>query len=307
MKNYDNIKAVIYDEINVIEDYLNDFLNYDSNLFPQELKNFLIKKSKKIRSVTTVLFIKALYGKTTEKQLKIAAITELIHNASLIHDDVIDKSDTRRNLPSVNSLFGNSLAVIAGDYVLSVALNELTKINNSDITNFFIKTMHNICKGEFEQNFDKNKIPTMEQYLKKSEYKTAELFKTGLYGALLSENQLENADIASEFCKNFGIMFQIKDDLVNFTGNDKSKPDKSDFKNGIYTAPVILWSQKNKISEINSEDYEKIASSSAINETKELINTYYGKILDLISSFADNQYKMALIRLCTEIQKAENV
>lgn len=307
MKNYENIKAVINNELNVIEYFLEDFLSFDNNFLLPELKTFLIKKSKKIRSIVSILFIKALFGQITKKQLKTIAITELIHNASLLHDDVIDEADTRRNLPSVNNLYGNSIAVITGDYILSVALNELIKINNSNVTNLFIKGMHNVCKGEFEQNFSKYKIPSFEEYIKKSEYKTAELFKVSLSGALLSENQNQQTDIANEFCKNFGLIFQINDDLTNFLGNDKSKPHKSDFKNGIYTAPVIFWSQKNNIKQVNSDDYEKIKNSFAIKETIGLLDFYYRKILDLLSSFSDNQYKIELINLCKEIQKADNV
>lgn len=307
MENYENIKAVINNELGITEHYLKDITSIDNNILPDDLKNFLIKKSKKIRSVVSILFIKAFFGNVTEKQLKVIAITELIHNASLIHDDVIDEADTRRNMPSVNNLYGNRLAVIAGDYILSVALNELVKINNQNVTNLFIKTMHNICRGEFEQNYSKNIIPSFEDYIRKSEYKTAELFKVSLTGALLSENQTHITAVANEFCKNFGIMFQIKDDLINFLGNDKSKPYKNDFKNGIYTAPVIFWSQKNNKKQVNPEDYEKIRNSSAINETNGLLDLYYGKILDLLSSFSDNQYKTELIKLCREIKKAENV
>lgn len=302
MKNYEKIISPIREEINKIDNFLELFLN-TKNILSSELTDFVIKKSKKIRSVISALFIKAKFGKITENQLKIFAITEITHNASLIHDDIIDKSEIRRNSPTINKLFGNSAAVIFGDFILSVALKQLCEINDKEITDLFINSMNKICIGELNQQFAKNEVSTMEQYLEKTELKTAELFKTCLVAALKHEKQFEILQIAEEFGKNFGIMFQIKDDLVNFLGTDPSKPLKNDFSEGIYTAPVVFWSQTKNIKSIKPNNFNEIINSDAIEKTNNLINSFNRKNLDLISYLPDNQYKSALIDLCMEVQK----
>ena len=217
LENYENLVSIIQNEITLINHNISEYLNSQFAFLQEELNNFLLKKSKKIRSVSAILFIKSKYGKVSDKQLKILALTEMIHNASLIHDDIIDEAETRRNELTVNSLFGNSFAVITGDYILSLALKELNGFENVKLTNLFINSLYEICKGEFEQDLKKNKIQTIEEYIKKSERKTAELFKTALKGALIAENQQDMLDLAEKFAENFGIMFQIRNDLMNFT------------------------------------------------------------------------------------------
>lgn len=308
LKKYQNLILIIQNEINLINNYICECLNSNFIFLPKDLKNFLLNKSKKIRSVLAILFIKAKYGKISDKQLKVLSVAEMIHNASLIHDDIIDEAKFRRKELTVNSLFGNGSAVIIGDYVLSISLKELNGFENTRLTNLFINSLYEICKGEFEQDFMKNKILTIEEYVKKSERKTAELFKTALTGALIVENQQDIIDLAEKFAENFGIMFQIKNDLVNFSNVEKmSELAKNDFDNGIFTAPIIYLNEITDFAKIKNIKNDNSLFSYAVNKTNNLINLYSRKTLDLISSFPDNDYKTALINLCTEVQKGKNV
>ena len=299
LKEYENIISVIDTEIIKISEILKKFFDINGVFLPEAVKKFLLQQSKKIRSVTAILFIKAIYSKVTDKQLKILALTEMIHNASLIHDDVIDEAKIRRNKQSINSIFGNNFAVITGDYILSLALKELLNFNNQKLTNLFINSLYEVCRGEFEQDFHKNEIITIKEYIKKSERKTSELFKTALSGALISENQMEKINIAEDFAKNFGIMFQIRNDLIDFL-NGKTGA-KNDIDNGIYTAPVIYISEIYNIK--NIVKMNDVENAEAAEKTRELLNAYGRKTLDLISSFPDNVYRNALINLCLEVQK----
>lgn len=307
MKNYDKIISVIKQEILEVNKYIFECLSSNIYVLSDDLCNFLLKKSKKIRAAVSILFIKSKYGKISDKQLKILAITELIHNASLIHDDIIDDADVRRNEATINNLFGNGSAVIIGDYVLAIALKELINYENVNLTNLFINAMYEVCKGEFEQDIQRKKLSAIDEYIVKSRRKTAELFKTALSGALISENKYEVKEIAEQFTENFGIMFQIKNDLTNFLNQEKTFGfEKSDIDNGIYTAPVIYLCENAGVEEIKNITKDDKNLLYAAEKTQGLLNLYGVKILDLISSFPDNIYKSALIDLCMEVQKGKN-
>jgi len=301
LKKYKDIISIIENEIDSVDRNIIDYIN--DIFLPKELSIFLLKKSKKIRSSFAILFIKAKYGKISDKQLKILALTEMIHNASLIHDDIIDEAKTRRNEPAINILFGNNSAVIIGDYILSLVLKKLINFENTKLTNLFINSLYEICKGEFEQDLNKNKFPTIEEYIKKSERKTSELFKTALIGALLSENQQDNIVFAEKIAENFGIMFQVKNDLIDFLEKKSDNCGKNDAENGIFTAPLIYLNENNTQIDVKKDSKQFI---NAVKKTEDLIHYYGRKTLDLISSFPDNIYKNALINLCMEVQKGKN-
>ena len=121
-----------------------------------------------------------------KKQITIQTVIELVHNASLIHDDVIDDCSERRGDKSFNAGFGSRLSVIAGDYILSFALTKLAELNSSDILKLFARTLNNMCKGEIDQHFSKFKIPSIEEYIEKTYNKTGALFETALSSATLA-------------------------------------------------------------------------------------------------------------------------
>lgn len=297
MQNYADIQATIYTELNEINFFLKSMVFKEKNYLSDYFWQFISNNSKQLRSVITILIIKMLFGKISEKQLKICAVTEIIHNASLFHDDVMDSAETRRKKPSFNKLFNDKTAVISGDYLLCSALQELSTINNSTITNLYISSMLNICNGEIEQLSLKNKIPTIEEYLSKTEKKTAELFKITIKSALTVEKQLQYIDFAENFGKNFGIAFQIKDDLSNFINKN------NDYKDGIYTAPVIFYAQENNIVKTDDSILLQIKNSDAISKTHNLLTEFVNKALDLTKDFSDNQYKQALSCLCNMLKK----
>lgn len=242
--------------------------------------------SKHIRPLVAFLYLKAIGENIDEKQVLYQSAIELVHNASLIHDDVIDESSSRRGIDTLNSEFGSKLAVISGDYLLSVALDKVLKIGDIRLIKIFKETLEAMSCGEINQYFNKFKIPTLDEYIKKSEQKTAKLFETALCGSLFivdnsftqKENAKRNIDRATEFARNFGIAFQIRDDLIN------CKTTNSDILEGIYTAPVIFSDS----AEIGSE---------AIEKTQILLNNYIDVAIDCLSDIDENIYKQALVEL----------
>ena len=280
-EQYKNIKQLAISEINIIEQKMIEDINLQEPL-NSFLKDFLLAPSKRIREVLPVLYFKALNKNLSQKQLDMLSIIEIVHNASLIHDDIIDESTLRRGNKTVSYQFGNKLGVITGDYLLSLALGKLCKIGNIPVIEKCSDTIKKMCIGEVNQNFSRFKIGTLDDYIEKTKNKTAYLFELSLLSvAMLDETSKYNMENLSNFALNTGIAFQIRDDILNMLNTDKSKPYNSDIENGIYNAPVILG---------NKEDNY----TSGIEKTKGLLNNYIEQAGNEIKLLPDNKYKLAL-------------
>lgn len=269
--------------LNIVQKYI-DKIDLTSEISIQEpLKTKVVEilnaPSKHIRPLVSFLLLKAIGAEIDENQILYQTVIELVHNASLIHDDVIDESLERRNVQTVNQKFGNQTAVILGDYLLAVSMNKVLQINIPELVNIFCETLKVMSLGEINQNLTKYKIPAINEYIKKSEQKTAKLFETAILGAMIINGHSEQSKESSkDFAKNFGIAFQIRDDLINCMTS------KSDINEGIYTAPVIYSSGTT----ITGEGIEK---------TKILLNNYLDTAKESLKSIKDNEYKSALIEL----------
>lgn len=294
-KQYANIFGVVADEVEQVKQKLFDGIELEDHLKTNLFKIFNAP-SKHIRAVVSFLMLKALDIEVNASQIILQASIELVHNASLIHDDIIDESEKRRGVETLNTYFDNKLAVIAGDYLISLALKRIRSLNSFEIIDMFAQTLDDMCQGEVAQQFGKYKIPTIEEYIKKTEQKTAKLFETAICGGLklaITESHLAptetNLCVASvpysdgginiqNFAKAFGIAFQIRNDLIN------AKTSKSDFKDGIYTAPVIFAG--------SVEGFK-----NGIEKTQDLLNNYIECAKNEIEKLKDSKYKTALIEL----------
>lgn len=273
-EKYSNILNIVKNEIEAVCTNLTSDINIQEPL-QTKLSNILNAPSKHIRPLIAFLYLKALGLNIDKKQIILQTAIELVHNASLIHDDVIDDSEIRRNTKTINKDFDNKLAVISGDYILSIALTYIAKLNSIKIVEMFADTLSFMTNGEINQQFSKFQIPTIENYIKKTEQKTAKLFETAICGSLLLANSNECASI---FAKNFGIAFQIRDDIINI------KTTQSDIKDGIYTAPVIYAG--------NTENY-----TNGIEKSHILLNNYIDNAYQAINHIEENKYKIAIKEL----------
>lgn len=178
-------------------------------------------------------------------QLKLAEITELIHVASLLHDDVIDVADTRRGVKSANALFGNQLSVLAGDFLLSRASVSLARLRNCDVVELLSTVIEHLVHGEVlqmtvDEDYSKDKL---EVYLQKTFLKTASLIANSCQAvALLSNCPKEVVKVAFEYGRHLGLAYQLVDDALDFTGSSTSlgKPALADIHQGTLTAPVLF-------------------------------------------------------------------
>ena len=281
MKDYSQIYGLVKADIDVFISGLSEKLSL-TGILRSKLEAFLEAPAKRIRPLVAILLLRAKNYELDKNHYKLLTAIELVHSASLIHDDVIDDAEIRRNERTINKLFDSKLAVIAGDYLLSCAMDYVKELDNNLILDSFTKTLSQMCKGEFFQYFSKNKIPTMEEYLLKTENKTAKLFITAVESSFILSG-LKKFDSAIDFAKNFGMAFQIKDDLKNVLTTN------SDIESGIYNAPVIL-----------SGSIEDLA----IEKTADLLNNYVKLAQLSLRNWQDNVFKRALLEL-TELYKNE--
>ena len=279
-EKYKKIKNLALRELATIEKNMDAQINIREPL-RFSLRKFLLAPAKRIRPLLAILYTKALGEELNQKQLEHLTVVEMVHNASLIHDDIIDESKIRRGIETINADFDNKLAVISGDYILALSMEKLANIGDIELIKDFSKTIHQMCIGEINQNFDRFKIGSIEDYIEKTKNKTAHLFEIALTGCMkLSDNQ-HNLEKIRELGLNIGIAFQIRDDLINITNSDTSKPSNNDFEDGIYTAPIILGDK--------SDNY-----ASGIEKTKVLLNNYLQGAKQQVATLPDNEYKNAL-------------
>jgi hexaprenyl-diphosphate synthase len=188
------------------------------------------------------------------KQRRLAEIVEMIHTASLLHDDVIDNSASRRSLPSGNIAFGNKMAILAGDFLLGRASVAIARLRNAEVIELLSTTIANLVEGEFMQLKNTAVDTTMEAnrasfeyYIHKTYLKTASLMsKSCRAAAVLSGAREDVVEAAYAYGRNLGLCFQIVDDMLDYTvtESDLGKPAGADLKLGLATAPVLYAWEK---------------------------------------------------------------
>ncbi|QIZ72838.1 solanesyl diphosphate synthase [Oxynema aestuarii] len=202
-------------------------------------------RGKQVRPAIVLLLSKAtlLDREITPRHRRLAEITEMIHTASLVHDDVVDESEVRRGIATVHSLFGNRVAVLAGDFLFAQSSWYLANLDNLEVVKLLSKVIMDLAEGEIRQGM--NRFDTelsIEAYLEKSYYKTASLIANSSKAVgILSEVEPEIVEDLYEYGRHIGLAFQIVDDILDFTSSSESlgKPAASDLKSGNLTAPAL--------------------------------------------------------------------
>ena len=231
-----------------VEKEFNDFLNLFKKVFNSDdvtLGNVLLhignRGGKHMRPLLLILIAKA-YGDVNEKTKRAAVGVELLHTASLVHDDVVDESDKRRGQPSVNSLFNNKISVLVGDYLLSSSISSFVDAENWQILRLMTEVCATLSSGEILQieNISNTEV-SEETYYEIIYRKTASLFEAcaGI-GALSVNAQEDDIRKAKELGKAIGMTFQIRDDIFDYYDSDAiGKPTGNDMLEGKLTLPVI--------------------------------------------------------------------
>lgn len=281
--------------------------NFSSdNILIDKISTYIMNSGgKKLRPSLVFLFAKML-GEVKKEHYNLACAVELIHSATLVHDDIIDDADKRRNQKTIHTKWNTKTAVLAGDYLLAKALKHLIKTQKNEILELFTQITEEICQGEVEQFTNTTDFST-EGYINKAKRKTGMLFSLCTQGAChISADK--NILAAKNYALNIGIAFQIADDLLLFKENYNEKSLKTDFKNSTFTLPVILATQNG--AEIDFDcDFEtfkkQILNTNAIDKSYALALKYSQQAIENISNFEDNQYKASLCDLAKYIVDRE--
>ena len=258
-------------------------------------------------------------------QRRLAEITELIHTASLLHDDVIDNSIARRSSPSANVAFGNKMAVLAGDFLLGRASVALARLRDAEVIELLATVIANLVEGEFMQlkntaldESDPNWTEdTLSYYLEKTYLKSASLIsKSCRAAALLGQSSPDVVEAAYSYGKNLGLAFQLVDDMLDYTTTSESlgKPAGADLELGLATAPLLFaWKDNQQLGVLVGRKFaadgdvqmarELVACSDGLEQTRALAQDYADKAASAISRFPDSEAKEGLLEMCVKTTK----
>ena len=235
------IKQPIESELSEFNDLFNQALSHTDGLLSQALAYIRQRTGKRMRPMLILLMARN-YGKVTGVTQNAAVGLELLHTASLVHDDVVDESEERRGQASVNAMYDNKVAVLVGDYLLSTALLHVAYTRNTDIVKYLAELGRTLASGEILQlsNIANEKI-SEDVYYQVIRQKTAALFEAccaiGALSGGASDGQIEKA---KEFGRNLGIIFQIRDDIFDYYDSAEiGKPTGNDMAEGKLTLPII--------------------------------------------------------------------
>ncbi len=233
-------QPIEHDLLDFIE-LFNQSLTYHNGLLEQALKHIRQRGGKRMRPML-ILLVAQNYGRVSAVTQHAAVGLELLHTASLVHDDVVDESAERRGQASVNATYDNKVAVLVGDYILSTALLHISKTGNQRIVEYLAELGRTLAAGEILQlsNIQNQEI-SEEVYYQIIKNKTAALFEAcATIGALSAGATEEQVMLAGQFGQNLGIMFQIRDDIFDyFDSKEIGKPTGNDMAEGKLTLPVI--------------------------------------------------------------------
>lgn len=221
-------------------------------------------------------------------QRRLAEITELIHTASLLHDDVIDHSVARRSAPSANIEFGNKMAVLAGDFLLGRASVALARLRDPEVTELLATVIANLVEGEFMQlkntaSDERNPVwteNTLTYYLQKTYLKSASLIsKSCRASAILGGSSPEVVEASYQYGKNLGLAFQLVDDMLDYTvsGEELGKPAGADLELGLATAPLLFaWKENKALGQLVGRKFSEQGDVQRVRGSLHSVSLQYG-------------------------------
>ena len=313
MKVVERIKAPIYEEMELFEKKFTDAMSSNVALI-NRITHFIVnRKGKQMRPMFVFLVAKLLgKGKVTERVYRGAAVIELIHTATLVHDDVIDDSNQRRGFFSVNALWKNKIAVLVGDFLLSKGQLLTVENDDFDLLKIISIAVREMSQGELLQIEKSRQLDIIEEvYYQIIRQKTATLLATCCeMGAQAVNAPQEDVEKMHQFGTAIGMAFQIKDDLFDYGEAKIGKPVGIDIKEQKMTLPLIHalnvatpFERKKMIHIVKNKNTDKAAVKQLIAQVKSLggltfavekMKAYQAEALELLHTFPQNTYRDAL-------------
>ncbi len=317
--SYFQLKDSVEEKLILTEEKIKSKLSSDVQLVQKMTDYHIETGGKRLRALLTLGSAKLCGYSKGSRDINLAACVELIHSATLMHDDVIDEGTVRRGKETLNKVWDNHSSVLIGDYLLSRCFEMMVEDGNLEVLKLLSSTSSKIAQGEVLQLQHKGEVDMLEEtYLKIISAKTAELFAASTkVGAILSDTENKEKDALEFYGRNLGLTFQIADDTLDYNAELKlfGKKIGQDFFEGKITLPIILLFQKleNDEKKILSNMFKKdLRTKNDFNEIIALINKYkiirecYQKAQHYInlasnslSVFKDSEEKNILKRLAS--------
>jgi octaprenyl-diphosphate synthase len=310
-----NISKLIINDFKLFEETYSKSLKSNVKLINKVIHYISKKKGKQLRPTLTLLCAR-ISGTPNSNTYYASALVEILHVATLIHDDVVDEADIRRKWPSINRIWKNKIAILVGDYMFSKALSNMIHLRNFDALELLSSTAERLSQGEILQ-IEKalKKDMTEEIYYEMIGDKTASLFSSACkLGAISVDASNEKQEALFKFGENLGIAFQIKDDLFDVIGklDEVGKPIGFDVKKNMLTLPFIhllrendkkdrksifrkikYHAKKNELNKIKSI----LLNSRSLEYSNQQLKKFTNKAIDSLDIFNDSPEKSALIEL----------
>ncbi len=310
----DSIQFIIVNDIQAVNVVIEESLHSEVALVNQVAHYIINSGGKRLRPIL-VLLAAGLFGKVTPQHHQLAAVVELIHTATLLHDDVVDESEKRRGQNTANALFGNAASVLVGDFVYSRAFQMMVAVQNMRVMEVLSNATNVIAEGEVLQLLNvHNADITDADYLQVIHYKTAKLFEAATrLGAIVSKASPEDELALSLYGMHIGTAFQLIDDVLDLSGNALAigKNLGDDLSEGKPTLP-LLYAMRNGNAEesktikhaIEHGGLEDLASvlnaverTGALDHVRDIAASECALASTAIAHFSDSAYKTALLAL----------
>ena len=266
----DKIKAPVAKELEQFYEAFRKTLYSDNPLLEKAVEHLLKAPGKQIRPLLVLLSAR-MVGKVNEKAINVTLALEMLHTATLVHDDVVDESDRRRGLPSLNAFLSNQVAVLSGDFILSKALECAALTEDIRVVRYISQVGQSLADGELLQLENKDSDVLSEAaYFDVISRKTASLFSVcARLGALAAGGSDNDAERLGQFGKLIGICFQLRDDVFDYGTAEVGKPVGNDMKEGKLTLPAIYavnYSNNESMRELALKVRRREASDKEIQE-----------------------------------------
>ncbi|WP_394808688.1 octaprenyl diphosphate synthase [Nitrosomonas sp.] len=310
------IRSFIAQDMNIVDDVIREKLHSHVLLIRQVSEYIINSGGKRLRPALVILSAGA-FGYSGKFHYNLAAIVEFIHTATLLHDDVVDESDLRRNRETANALFGNAASVLVGDFLYSRAFQMMVNVDNMRVMQVLADATNTIAEGEVLQLLNcRDPLVTEENYLRVIRFKTAKLFEAASrLGAILGSATPEEEDAMSIYGMHLGTAFQLIDDMLDYSGNnqDTGKNLGDDLAEGKPTLPLIYAMRTGtpeqasiirKAIEDGGKDgfqpvLDVIRQTAALDYAKECAAAEISTAIDAIAFLPDSENKKCLLQLAS--------
>ena len=288
---FEEIKSAYQEQLKKVDDHIKLKLSSHVELVGEMATHLMSTGGKRLRPLLTICSSE-IFNYKGNRHINLAACVELIHNATLLHDDVIDKSESRRGFKTTNAIWGNKSSILAGDYLLSRCFEMMVDDGSEEVLKILSSVSSEIAQGEIMQlQFEKQVDMVEKNYLDIISAKTASLFGASMrVGGCINDRSNKEKEALESYGRNLGICFQITDDILDYSSKEKvfGKKIGNDFLEGKITLPIILLFQKSTSKErevLQKYFSKKIRSENDFEQTLKLINKY--QIIETCKKRAD--------------------